>query len=851
MSSNHSRGVTPHAPHKSNRVAVSPLVFGSIVALVVALLWRTLPSTRAFVVSVGMLAMAVFGFLASVVLFIHFYNGKTLRKAAKSSGHISDLVNDATKAPEGAMEDFDRMVNPEGLSNLWKSEIQDNEKTFRILLTGVTGYVGRAVLFQLLREIAKAEEEAAANNQKRLSHKVYVMTRGNTRKNLTATDRLTAIRDEPMFAAVKKQWDDVICTAESGDLKAPKCGMSDETVAMLGEAQLTHVVHCAADVNFNRPLPESSGINISPALQLQELAKQWTSCKRFVHCSTAFVNPGPGSDEHPMREALFPLGNYDPQDLYDSMRGDQTLALKCKKEMGFSNNYVLTKCVGEHLVTRHNDNTKIELRVVRPAVVGPSWLLPYQGWNGDKPSTISGVFLLWATRVIRCAPMINRPFPVVPVDVVAAGIIHAMIAPPAKKEADKFPLSYRNLIWSHKSPKPFANGVRIAKESIQAAMMLRHFSATEAAVSFFLLDIIDAVPALFGVVHQIFNLGPLYVLQFVCWAVKMTGVKTVLDQVPVVKLFRFSDMLTLYKPYMGQEFKFESSIDVPESFNCSRYSASLLKATQEFWTKMFPGTIQGLEYLDILPRGRLDLWWSLTQPCRNFKTRMVGYFACQILRSACTSMEVDLHTVDKLFHKMVELEETMKSQKHCVILAPAGTHRSVMDYILIKYITFTMVSTGIDVPLVLAKPEFDDDKCTEKLGERATKYDRHISLAAFLEDTPIVDGPIKKPSVDYLKKIVETDGDQDYTVIPMRMDYDSTNDSEILLQATKARSDLSLSGMCSLYWQICILQKVKPASLGDVRVSFGVPLSLEPDADLNTAATNLHSEFQRLASSSN
>ena len=834
------------SPQEMNRVTVSPLLLSSIVALIVALLWRTIPSTKLFAAVVVLLALFVTGLAASIVLFVHYYNGRgALRKASTAVGHLSELVKDAKKAPEGALEDLDKMLNKEGLSQLWKDEIQENEKTFKILLTGVTGYVGRAVLFQLLREIRKAEEEGA----KILPHKVYVMARGKARKGQSAADRLESIRNEPMFAPFQPQWDRVIMAAESGDLQDPRCGMSEETVAMLGEAQLTHVVHCAADVNFNRPLPESSGINISPALQLQVLAKKWPTCTRFVHCSTAFVNPGNGTDENPMPEGLFDLGPYDPQDLYDSMReGDQTLALKAKKEFGFSNNYVLTKCVAEHLVNRHNDFSKMELRVVRPAIVGPSWVLPYQGWNGDKPSTISGVFLLWGTRVIRFAPLIHRPMPVVPVDVVAAGIIHAMIAPAATKHAsdNKFPKSFRNLIWSHKSPKKFAEGIAMAKESIQTAMTMRHFSAIEAAISFFLLDIVGTFPVFFDVLHQFYNLGPLYVLQFVCWSVKTMGIKTVLDKVPVVKLFKFSDMLTLYKPYMGRDFKFESSIDIPNSFNTSRYNASLVKATHEFWTKMFPGTIQGLEDLDILPEGRLDLWWSLTQPCRNFKTRMVAFFACKILRASCKTMEVDLLTVNTLFHKMVELETTMKKQKHCVVLAP--THRSVMDYILVKYITFTMVSTGMDVPLVLAKPELEDDKCTQKLEERATKYDRHVSLAAFLEGSPSVNARTEQSPVEALQKIVATEGVDDFTVIPLCMDYNAISDSEILLQATKRRSDLGLSGMFSLYWQICVLQQVKAASLGDVRISFGVPSSFGSGTnDLNKAANHLHAELRRLS----
>ena len=163
------------SPQEMNRVTVSPLLLSSIVALIVALLWRTIPSTKLFAAVVVLLALFVTGLAASIVLFVHYYNGRgALRKASTAVGHLSELVKDAKKAPEGALEDLDKMLNKEGLSQLWKDEIQENEKTFKILLTGVTGYVGRAVLFQLLREIRKAEEEGA----KILPHKVYVMARG-------------------------------------------------------------------------------------------------------------------------------------------------------------------------------------------------------------------------------------------------------------------------------------------------------------------------------------------------------------------------------------------------------------------------------------------------------------------------------------------------------------------------------------------------------------------------------------------------------------------------------------------------------------------------------------------------
>ena len=820
-------------------VAVPPLLLSSIVALIAALLWRSIPSISGVMNSIGLLVAGVFGFLTSIVLFAAYYSGPSLRKASTQAGHISALVKKATPV-EKYLQDLDKLTNPEGLSQLWKDEIQANEKTFKILLTGVTGYVGRAFLFQLLREIAQAEQEG----KKILPHKVYVMARGKARKNLTASDRLKNISEEAMFASYKRQWDAVVVAAQSGDLQEDKCGMSDEIVQMLTDAELTHVVHCAADVNFNRPLPDSAGINISPALQLQALAAGWPSCTRFVHCSTAFVNPGCGTKEKPLPEALFSLGSYDPQDLYDSMRGDQKLALKVKEEFGFPNNYVLTKCVAEHLVVRHNDSSKMELRICRPAVVGPAWVLPEPGWNGDKPSTISGVFLLWGTRVVRFAPLIKKAMPVIPVDVVAAGIIHAMIRPTDKKEEGQFPVRFHNLIWSHKSKIEFTEGVFMAKETVQSATMFGHFSATEAALSLVLLDIVALWPATFDFLHMIFNQGPLYLLQFVCWSVRIMGIKTVLDKVPVVALFKFSDMLTLYKPYMGRYFNFESPLMVPESFSMSSYSASLLVAAHGFITKMFPGAVQEINVVDILPKGRLDLWWALTQPCSSFKNRFIGYLASKVLRVACASALIDNLTVEEMFAAMVKMEGTMADQKHCVVLV--SNNRSVMDYVLVKYVIFFVSAMGLDVPQVLAKPEFEDPALTAKLGKSKSQFDRHISLAAFLEGSPSPDGRMQKPIPGSLEKIVEMEGDQDYTLVPMSLGHNCVNDSEILLQATKDSSDIGLAGMLALYWQICVMKQAKPHSLGDVTVSFGTPVSLESKTDLDAIAADLHSHLQIL-----
>ena len=64
--------------------------------------------------------------------------------------------------------------------------------------------------------------------------------------------------------------------------------------------------------------------------------------------------------------------------------------------------------------------------------------------------------------------------------------------------------------------------------------------------------------------------------------------------------------------------------------------------------------------------------------------------------------------------------------------------------------------------------------------------------------------------------------------------------------ATEKRSDLGLFGMFSLYWKVCVQKQTKAASLGDVRVSFGVPSTFESSADLNAVASYWHSEIHRI-----
>jgi len=276
----------------------------------------------------------------------------------------------------------------------------------------------------------------------------------------------------------------------------------------------------------------------------------------------------------------------------------------------------------------------------------------------------------------------------------------------------------------------------------------------------------------------------------------------------------------------------------------NQYCISLFIATYSFWATLFPNTIEDLHVLELMPKGRRDLWWALTLPCGDFTNRLIGYLACKIIRATYGSCEVDFVTLFHAGRTLLKLEDTMVNQKHCVVLAP--THRSLMDFILAKYVAFSMVGLGIDVPTVYAENEFDDPKLSEKIGATKAEFDRHATLAAFLEGRPSPDGRIQKPSTKFLKALVDSPGDHDYTLIPLCIDYDRVDiDNDVMKEALNCHSDLGLWDLIKLYWQIRASGKLHQ-SFGNVRISFGVPTSAEKGSNLEEVAAHVQKEHLRL-----
>jgi nucleoside-diphosphate-sugar epimerase len=251
----------------------------------------------------------------------------------------------------------------------------------RVLVTGVTGFVGRAVA----RELLGAGRPLAA------------LTRG--RPGVPAAARVAA--------ALGLGPDDERVSVVEGDLSAPACGI-DGTGWQRLRASVETVIHCAGDTAFapERFEPYEAGHVGGPRRLLEGLAVG--RLRRFVHVSTAYV-----------------CGRR------------QGLILESEDDVGqaFHNVYERVKLASEVALRAAGERSAIEVRTARPAiVVGPA---PLTG--GGAPSNLFFDFVrltaalaaLSSPRAVtlRIEAAARAPFNVVSVDYVAAALVQLADAP--------------------------------------------------------------------------------------------------------------------------------------------------------------------------------------------------------------------------------------------------------------------------------------------------------------------------------------------------------------------------------------------------------------------------------------
>nr|WP_244287323.1 amino acid adenylation domain-containing protein [Amycolatopsis rubida] len=252
-----------------------------------------------------------------------------------------------------------------------------------VLLTGATGFVGAYLLERLLTE-TRAHVHCAVRARDRVHARRRI--RNNLRRFGLDTTRFPGAR----------------VSALPTNLADPRLGLSESAHTELAGC-VDLIVHAAAHVNFLYPYESLKSANVTTTRRLIELAARRRVPIHYL--STIGVLAGIGSSGVQHITEDLPLPHPD------------------RLSMG----YLETKWVSERLLQRASESVGIPVSIHRPHEIAGA--LGTGAWN--SATALPAMFKMIAETGL--APDIDLPLDLVPVDRLAAAVIHIATAPPAAR----------------------------------------------------------------------------------------------------------------------------------------------------------------------------------------------------------------------------------------------------------------------------------------------------------------------------------------------------------------------------------------------------------------------------------
>jgi thioester reductase-like protein len=362
--------------------------------------------------------------------------------------------------------------------------VRDILSNRHILLVGVTGFIGKVWLVDLLENVSSIG-------------KITLLIRRN--RTTSAQRRFEKIIEEsPAFDTLQERYGRQLgaflkekVEVVEGDVSQPGLGLDAATQARLAKS-LDLIVNSAGLTDFNPDLREALASNVDSAVHLLEFLRR---CDRaaLMHLSTCYVV---GMRDGRVGEELHvdynPTGdaNFDPAREIDSLRemigriearsespeldramrrqalgraGDASsvpaaelegvlkrnrvrwarnkllrVGLRRAQHLGWPNTYTFTKSLGESILARHGSD--LPIAIVRPSIVESSQRSPFTGWNEGINTSGPLSYLLGTT--FRQLPTNERKcLDVIPVDMVCRGMTLISAALIARRNARVYQLA--------------------------------------------------------------------------------------------------------------------------------------------------------------------------------------------------------------------------------------------------------------------------------------------------------------------------------------------------------------------------------------------------------------------------
>ncbi len=356
----------------------------------------------------------------------------------------------------------------------------------RVLVTGVTGFLGQALLERILFECSET--------------RVVVVVRSQWGTNAVA--RVEELLTRPCFKRLREREGDAgIARIVDGRLEVVEGDFTGE----IGElpSDLDVVFHCGATVSFDPPIDDGFRTNLLGAMNLYEAVAASGSRPHLIHVSTAYVagNTKGVIPEAPLQHKIDWRAEmryaFDAREtVEEASRRPEMLdgfVAKAKKElqragpqavaadaedrrktwvskrlvqygraraqtMGWPDNYTFTKALGERCVEELAAQTGLPLSIVRPSIVESALRDPFPGWiEGFKMA--EPVILAYGRGTIPEFPGIPEGIlDVIPVDLVVNAMLAVAATPPTEG------IDYYHVSSGARNPLPFRSMYDLVRE---------------------------------------------------------------------------------------------------------------------------------------------------------------------------------------------------------------------------------------------------------------------------------------------------------------------------------------------------------------------------------------------------
>lgn len=708
------------------------------------------------------------------------------------------------------------------------SEAQANGRT--IFLTGVTGFLGKVVLEELIRRRYELKIE-----------KVTVLIRPSkslTHEAITKGSHFSSrFHDEVViskcFAQLAPGWTRYV-EPVYGDLGQAQCGLDTATYEKISR-ETTHIVHCAACVQFDLSLSSSLDINLQGTLNILQLARTCSSLERFVYTSTAYVTPHGKHDQ--IREELASLGPWqDAQELLDALHSGSVTERQLLQQTGHPNTYTLSKCITEYFVL-HNRG-KIPITIVRPSIITAALERPSPGWS-DSASAVVGVVLGVQDGGVSALGGNPTAFiDLVPVDFVADFIIDEVFATQAPSAT--VPIVHCVSGLRTITPKIFSSVGAIYFQQSELQWLNYRSSPTT------------------HLYRYVWQTMPLKLARIFCWA---GG-----DNRAVRQLTRATQNIDkldhTFGYFLSNSFNFAASRPTLAQrapyFKPAAYMQMMFRGAQQFMMRRtrernMVSTEKLIAGKDINNGGENALKLFLTSRAS------VVFRATAIVVGAALSRMFQSVTFDQqsFFDALEGYNSGLSDEK--IIIMP--THRSYMDFVICPYLFYQFPVLGVKIPSIAAQDQFSrmpilgwllrrlgafyvrrgvgraDPELNDQIRQ-LVEQDEHILF--FPEGQRSRSREFLKPRRGLLRSLQSTG--KSFKILPVSISYERVPEEGAFIRETQEQERPRMSLFALIRWTYSmILGRVR---LGRVHVKCGKMLELNPETDVHAISQQVLNELQ-------